>query len=461
MTEHILICDDDATIRETLADVLARRGYRIAQAETGEAALALLARHSFDLVLLDIRLPGIDGLEVLRQLREHDDYTLVVVITAYPEVRSAVAALKAGAYDYLNKPFDLDDLTELVRRALDTQRLRAEVERLRVAAPPPQPIEGMIGTSPVFLAMAEIVRRVAAASRAPVLIRGESGTGKERVAQAIHRLSPRAAGPWVALNCSAVPEGLLESEMFGHEKGAFTDARSTKRGLLELADGGTLFLDEIGDLSLALQPKLLRAVETQNFRRVGGSREIQVDVRFVAATNRDLSAMVREGNFREDLYYRLNVAGIDTPSLRARPSDIVPMARHFLFEAARAMGLPESQLGDEVAVLLERYSWPGNVRELRNVMERALILAVGKPVAIPHLPRELTDSREPGQQGQAGERAGMTLAEVERQHIGLVLNSVGGNKTAAARQLGVTRVTLRAKLRLHGLAQFLHDPDPS
>jgi two-component system, NtrC family, response regulator AtoC len=457
VAERILVVEDDATIRLAVGDVLAKQGYDVDQAADGGEALGLFGRHSYDLVLLDLRLPDMNGLDVMKAVREADERALVVVMTSYPEVRTAIASVKAGAYDYLNKPFELDDLRELVRRAMETRSLRREVERLRHRAAQPEPLEGMIGASPAFLAMVEVTRRIAA-SRVPVLIRGESGTGKERVAQAIHRLSPRAGGPWVTLNCSALAEGLLESEMFGHEKGAFTDARSMKLGLLELADGGTLFLDEIGDLALALQPKLLRAIETQAFRRVGGQKEITVDVRFVAATNRDLEAMVQVGRFREDLYYRLNVGSIDVPPLRERRDDVLPLARHFLLEAARIMNVHDPRLDASVGPLLEHYRWPGNVRELRNVLERALILSADTPVRPLHLPREI---EAPGGAARPDARSGeaeiLALREVEKRHIRRVLEASHGNKTLAAKRLGITRLTLRTKIAEYGWSEFL-DP---
>ena len=456
MAEQILVIEDDTTIRLTLRDVLEKQGHGVDLAEHGAQGLALYRANSYGLVMLDLRLPDMHGLEVLRALREIDVEALVVVMTAYPEVRTAVDSVKAGAYDYLNKPFELDDLKEIVRRALETRRLRLEVERLRISAAQPAPLEGMIGASPAFLAMVEVTRRIAAAPRVPVLIRGESGTGKERVAQAIHNLSPRAAGPWVTLNCSALAEGLLESEMFGHERGAFTDAKVAKRGLLELADGGTLFLDEIGDLSLTLQPKLLRAIETQAFRRVGGQKELAVDVRFVAATNRDLDGMVKAGSFREDLYYRLNVGSIDVPPLRARQPDILPLARHFLAEAGRMMGIHEPRLDPAAHGLLESYAWPGNVRELRNVMERALILSGGIPIEPSHLPKEITAAKT-GRMPAADED-GLTvppLAEIEKRHIRRALEHCRGNKTQAAKLLGITRLTLRTKIADYGWTEFL------
>jgi len=451
MNNRILIIDDDDTLRETLADVLARH-YEVDQAVDAASALAMARSRSFDLALLDLRLPDGNGLDVLHQLHEIDERLLVVVMTAYPEVRTAVSALKTGAYDYLNKPFDLDDLRGLVRRALETQQLRAEVELLRAVAASPCGLDGMVGDSPAFREMLQTTRRIAAAARTPVLIRGESGTGKERVAQAIHGLSARARGPWVTLNCSAIAEGLLESEMFGHEKGAFTDAGSSKRGLLELADGGTLFLDEIADLSMTLQPKLLRVIETQTFRRVGGQRELRVDVRFVSATNRDLNALIRQGRFREELYYRLNVAGIDVPPLRARREDILPLARHFLGEAAGVMGLREDGIEPAAETRLINYTWPGNVRELRNVMERALILSGGGRIQAEHLPKELCAAVPC--MAREGTDLPFALSDIEARHIRRVLEHCKGNKTKAAGLLGITRLTLRNKVKQYALTEF-------
>lgn len=457
MSERILVIEDDPVIRLTLKDALERQGYRVDLTEDGFGGLDSYRRNSYDLTMLDLRLPDQDGLEVLKVLRDVDPEALVIVMTAFPEVRTAVNCVKAGAYDYLNKPFELDDLKEAVRRALETRRLRLEVERLRIRTAMPVALEGMIGSSPAFLSLVEITRRLALAARVPVLIHGESGTGKERVAQAIHSLSSRADGPWVTLNCSALSEGLLESEMFGHERGAFTDAKNAKRGLLELADGGTLFLDEIGDLSLALQPKLLRALETQSFRRVGGQKELTVDVRFVAATNRDLAAMVKAGTFREDLFYRLNVGSIEMPPLRARPEDIPALAHHFLADAARIMNQPLPALDATASECLVQYAWPGNVRELRNVLERALILALDGVILPLHLPKEVTAAaRDPA---AATEDELVSLAEVEKRHIRRVLNACRGNKSQAARMLGITRLTLRGKIAEYGWEEFIeHAP---
>ncbi|MDD5296150.1 MAG: sigma-54 dependent transcriptional regulator [Rhodocyclaceae bacterium] len=444
MANSILIIEDDETLRLTLGGFLRRLGFATDEAACGEEGLGLARERRHDLVLLDLRLPDIQGLDVIPRLKEHDEEALVVTMTAYPEVRTAVAALKAGAYDYINKPFDLEDLASLIGRALETRRLRREVAWRRAQSQVCE-LEGLIGDSPAFRELVAITQKIAA-SKVPVLIHGESGSGKERVARAIHCQSPRAGGPWVTLNCSALPEGLMESEMFGHEKGAFTDAKQQKRGLLELADGGTLFLDEIGDLSLTLQPKLLRVLETHSFRRLGGSREIEVDVRFVAATHRDLPEMVKAGRFREDLYYRLNVGAIQVPPLRARREDIVALARHFLREAALAIGSPLPLLPAEVEQQLSTYAWPGNVRELRNVLERAVILSEDGRLSTRLLPPEMAGTSSPVAVAPGGGPVA-TLAEVEAAHIRTVLAHCKGNKTRAAELLGIARLTLRNKLK--------------
>lgn len=447
MSEPILIVEDDNTIRVTVSNFLARQGFNVEVAENGARALALLKEKIFSLILLDLRLPDMHGLDILSKIKESDDQPLVVIMTAYPEVRTAVAALKAGAYDYINKPFDLEDLQELIRRAIETQRLRREVEWRRAQSDTCS-IDGLIGTSEAFRNMLEMTAKIATAGKVPVLIRGESGTGKEGVAQAIHCRSPRAQGPWITLNCSALPEGLMESEVFGHERGAFTDAKQMKRGLLELADGGTLFLDEIGDLTLALQPKLLRVLETQTFRRVGGQKEIRVDVRFVSATHRDLPRMVQQGQFREDLYYRLNVGAIDIPALRERQEDIMPLARHFLEKTASVDGLACPGLDPAVAPMLASYRWPGNIRELRNVMERAAILAAGQIVSAKHLPKEIIGAGAPvATVNTVVDTPLRPLAAIEDDYIRHVLQRCAGNKTQAAELLGISRLTLRNKLK--------------
>lgn len=453
MTGRILIIEDDETLRITLQSFLVNQGYQVNAAETGATGLALAEQQPFDLVLVDLRLPDISGLDVISRMNSGSEDTVKVMMTAYPEVRTAVAALKAGAYDYINKPFDLEDLRSLVERALEVRQLRREVAWRRVQSGDAVALE-TVGASPAFRELMATTGRIAAAARVPVLILGESGTGKEHIAQAIHRLSSRAAGPWVTVNCSALPEGLLEAEMFGHEKGAFTDARQARKGLLELADGGTLFLDEIGDLSLALQPKLLRAIETQTFRRIGSQKETQVDVRFVAATHRDLPAMVAQGSFRQDLYYRLNVGTIEVPPLRERAADIVALADFFLARFAPTVGCCAVRLSEVVQQALVAYRWPGNVRELRNVIERALILCNGESVQLSQLPREISTNVEavlsPVEQA-LGDGEDLLLARVEQRHIQRVLQLCRGNKTRAADLLGISRLTLRNRLRAIGL----------
>lgn len=453
MLEPILIVEDDHTIRVTVGNFLMRQGYNVQLAENGSQALTLLKEQVFTLVLLDLQLPDMNGLDILARIKESDDQPLVVIMTAYPEVRTAVAALKAGAYDYINKPFDLEDLLELIHRAVETQLLRREVTWRRAQAKTCV-IEGLIGTSEAFRSMLAMTAKIATAGKVPVLIRGESGTGKEGIAHAIHCHSPRAQGPWITLNCSALPEGLMESEVFGHERGAFTDAKQMKRGLLELADGGTLFLDEIGDLSLALQPKLLRVLETQSFRRVGGQKEIRVDVRFVSATHRDLPRMVQQGQFREDLYYRLNVGAIDLPALRERQEDIMPLAHHFLEKAASVVGCVCPGIDPSVAPMLEAYRWPGNIRELRNVMERAAILAGDQTVTSQHLPKEIGVADLAAAVPQAVRTATLDdpirlLSVIEEEYVRHVLLQCAGNKTQAAELLGISRLTLRNKLKEH------------
>jgi len=454
MTGRILIIEDDETLRVTVGHFLARLGFDVCTAETGESGLALAAQHGADLALVDLRLPDMSGLDVITRLAETGEDLVMVMMTAYPEVRTAVAALKSGAYDYINKPFDLEDLRGLIDRAFEVRRLRREVAWRRVQAGGDAVVES-VGHSAAFRQLMATTERIAGASRVPVLILGESGTGKEHIAQAIHRLSARADGPWVTVNCSALPEGLLEAEMFGHEKGAFTDARQARKGLLELADGGTLFLDEIGDLSLALQPKLLRAIETQTFRRIGSQKETRVDVRFVAATHRDLPAMVAQGSFRQDLYYRLNVGTIEVPPLRERREDILALAEHFVARFAPTIGCAGVSLGEDVRRCLQAYRWPGNVRELRNVVERALILCSGDKVQLQQLPREVV-AASGADTAAAGTLAvslddDLSLASFERQHIQRVLDLCRGNKTRAAELLGISRLTLRNRLRAIGV----------
>ena len=468
MNERILIVEDDDTLRLTLHEFLSQQGFDTHSAATAETGLQLVQQQPFHLALIDLQLPGISGLDMIKMMTGSGDDTVKVVMTANPQVGTAISTLKAGAYDYLSKPFDLAELLALVARAMELRQLRHEVAWRRVHSEG-RSDDRMVGSSPAFLNLTATTERIAAAARVPVLILGESGTGKEHVAKSIHRLSERASGPWVTVNCSALPEGLLESEMFGHEKGSFTDARQARKGLLELADGGTLFLDEIGDMSLALQPKLLRAIETQTFRRLGSQKETQVNVRFVAATHRNLPEMVAQGTFRQDLYYRLNVGTIEVPPLRDRREDIIGLAEHFMFSFAPTIGCASQGLSEEVRRCFEAYHWPGNIRELRNLIERALILCSDKMIGAAQLPREMLNLvAEPNLVTQAIETPGdgrchaacsvdreltdLSLASATTRHIERVLARCDGNKTRAAELLGISRLTLRSRLLAIGLA---------
>lgn len=446
----LLIVEDDDVMQKTLVEVFTKRGFIVHAVDNGRDAVRFIKRQGIDVVLLDIRLPDIDGLSVLKEMRDIDDSILVIVVTAYPEVKIAVSAIKAGAYDFINKPFELDELKILVDRAVETQRLKAEVMRLRYKTGD-ENLFKMVGNSPELKRLQELILKISSAPKTPVLIQGETGTGKELVANAIHCGNKRVNMPLIKINCSAIPENLMESELFGYEKGAFTDAKETKKGLIELADGGTVFLDEIGDMSLAIQPKLLRVIEEHSFRRVGGVRDINVDVRIIAATNKDLRALIKDGRFREDLYYRLNVMTITIPPLRERKDDIIPLAERFIYEHARVLGKGFRRLSPEVKGILLNYSWPGNVRELKNIMERAVILASSLEVLPEYLPMEMTAFSASGHPDMKDAAASDSIECVERTHILRVLENCNYNKTHAASILGISRLTLREKMKRYGM----------
>jgi DNA-binding NtrC family response regulator len=437
----ILVVDDEPIVLQSLGDWFRQDGYTVDVAASAKEALRLAAERQHDIALLDIKMPGIDGLELQERLAKEVPDLTVIVMTAYASIESAVRALKAGAYDYITKPFDPDDLSHLVRRAIEHRSLKSENERLKeqlasVAGPAP-----LVGVSGAMGHVHELIDAVAA-SDATVLVRGESGTGKELVARAIHARSPRRFGPLVVVNCGALPEGVLESALFGHEKGAFTGAQYRHKGKFELADGGTVFLDEIGTVSPRVQVELLRVLEERTVTRVGGTTPVRTDFRVVAATNLDLEAAVREGRFREDLFWRLNVFVIDLPPLRERPEDIQALAEHFLERFATAMNRPQLTLAPAALEALRAYSWPGNVRELQNAIERAVVL--GKPPTI-----EAADL--PLRIGEASPRPGpMSLEEVERGHIRRVLDACDWNISQAAKVLDIDRGTLYAKIRRYG-----------
>jgi len=464
-----MVVDDERLVRWSLRQKCEEWGYHVAEAETGEAALKLAQHDAPDLVLLDVRLPDISGLEVLSQLKKNGDARAVIMITADPQLDDVKAALKMGAYDFVGKPLDFDELSVAIKNALETTRLRSEVQSLRGEVRRRGGYHEVIFSSAKMTELMAFVRKVASSEATTILIQGESGTGKDLIAKAIHYESSRQEKPFVAINCSAIPETLMEAELFGHEKGAFTDAKQMKKGLFETADGGTLFLDEIGELSPLLQAKLLRVLEDQIIRRVGGVRDMQVDVRVIAASNRDLEKAVREGHFRQDLYYRLAIIAVFIPPLRERKEDIMPLVDFFI-------GLYNSRFKKSVRGvtadtrrLLQNHNWPGNVRELKNSIERAMILEDEQFLHSMYLPFSVAESdgltafertsSSDGEQHLAGGRTlprlyipdgGTSLEDVERAMVELAMKQANHNQTHAAKLLNISRDALRYKLKKFG-----------
>jgi len=446
---EILVVDDDPAIRGSLRRALESAGHAVGEAGDAEAALARLAARPPDVVLLDINLPGLDGLAALARIREDLPETCVIMVTGEATVANAMRAGQRGAFDFIEKPPDLPHLLRVVAEGGRLARLRRGLGTAPAAPAPASPTElGMVGRSPALQALIEQVRRVAP-SQGRVFITGENGSGKELVAHAVHALSKRADGPFVKINCAAIPKDLVESELFGYERGAFTGALQGKKGRLELADGGTLFLDEVGDLSLEAQAKLLRVIETGEVERVGGTRTTHVDVRIVAATNKDLAEALARGDFREDLYYRLGVLPLHVPALRERRSDVPLLAAHFLSTFCAAEGRPAKRLTDEARAILEEYHWPGNVRELRNLMERAAILVPGEAVRAEDLAPWLEGG--PGREEAAGLRGEIERREAEA--IRRALETAGWNVTQAAASLGIDRTNLHRKMRKYGISR--------
>jgi len=451
MKPAILVVDDDEVMRQTLSDVLRKRGYAVSTAETGGQTISSIKKQLFDLILLDIRLPDMDGLDVLKRIKEIESDLMVIVMTAYSDVQTAVMAIKSGAYDYIDKPFELEELKILIQKALETQSLKNEIRRLqRQGGERHQDIE-IFGNSPLIKNVIELIEMISQTPKTSVLIQGESGTGKELAANAIHFRSKRVNKPLMKINCSAIPENLLETELFGYEKGAFTDAKGMKKGLFELTNGGTVFLDEISEMKSFLQTKLLRVLENQSFMRVGGEREISVDVRIIAATNKNLSALVNSGQFRKDLYYRLKVMVIEMPPLRERSEDILLLANMFIEENNKELGKSVMGISGAAREYLINYGWPGNVRELKNIIERAMILSNGNEILPDHLPIELRKSQLDNIGDRTSDVADLTLETVEKKHIKDVLMMMDGNKSRAARMLGISRSTLREKLKKYAI----------
>src|SRR5690348_10613895 len=446
--EKILVADDERLVRWSLRQKCEEWGYHVLEADAGEAALRVAQSESPDLVLLDVRLPDISGLEVLEQLKKNGDARAIIMITADPQLDDVKMALKLGAYDFVGKPVDFDDLQTTIKNALETTRLRSEVQTLRGEMRRRTGYHQVIGPSPKMTELMSFVRKVASSEATTILVQGESGTGKDLIAKDIHYESSRQDNAFVAINCSAIPETLMEAELFGHEKGAFTDAKQMKKGLFEMADGGTLFLDEIGELSPLLQAKLLRVLEDQMIRRVGGVRDMQVDVRVIAASNRDLEKAVREGHFRQDLYYRLAIIAIFIPPLRERKDDILPLVNFFLSHYNKKFRKTVQGLSEETRRLLLSYDWPGNVRELKNALERAMILEDEPLIRPKYLPFsvaesggltafERTTTKETGQQLPNGRllprlyipEGGTSLEEMERSMVELAMRQAGNNQT--------------------------------
>lgn len=459
----ILIVDDEKNLRLTLSETLQREGHTVLTAADGTETIEICERLSPDLILLDLILPDLNGIQLLKRIWRASGPP-IIIMTAYGEVRSAVEAMKYHAYDYICKPFDLEELRLILHRVLEEVRTRQEVERLHGIGEGQYRCGVFIRKSEAAKTLWQVVKRVAASSTRIVLLQGETGTGKELVAKALHYESARRAYPFVDLNCAAINETLFESELFGHERGAFTDAKGAKRGLCELAHQGTLFLDEIGEMAMGLQAKFLRFLEEWKFRRVGGVHDVQVDVRVVAASNRNLKELVTQGKFREDLFYRLNAIQLVLPPLRERRADIVLLATSFLHSSNAAFGKRVLGFTPDVERRFERYDWPGNARHLRNVVDYLVMMETEECIQPIHLPPEIaglegaqevgvTDSPLPscrvlGPLGSAKGSPRQSLAEVELAYIDRVLKEVGGNKTEAAKVLGISRQTLRARLAL-------------
>ena len=447
-TQRILVVDDEESARTGLKRLLESWGHDALTASSAEEGLDAALRHQPDLVLTDLKMPGRGGIELIDDLKEAGIDATVVVVTGHATIESAVKATRGGAYEYLTKPLDLERLRTVIDRGLERSRMLREVRLLRRELEREGRMGPLTGKSPPMLRLYQLLEQVGP-SNAAVLITGESGTGKELVARTLHQLSPRKNAPFVALNCSAIPETLLESELFGHERGAFTGASVARQGCFELASSGTLFLDEIGEMPMNLQKKLLRVLEEKSVRRLGGRVEIDVDVRVISATNADIQTLLAEGSFREDLYYRLNVFTIDLPPLRDRVGDVPLLAHQFLKEFAAANDKPVHGFTEEALQILTEAQWPGNVRELRNAIERAVVVCRGNEIEPHHLPAGLRPKSRPTEGGSNGLHiaSGMSLEEAERAIILHTLEQTAGNKTRAAGILGITPKTLHLKLK--------------
>lgn len=453
MSVRVLIIEDEKLIRWSLRQKFEARSYRVTEVENGAAAMEALGNGIYDLIMLDYKLPDTTGIEILRKVREIDDDVVVIMMTAYSSIESAVDAIKLGAYDYLTKPFNMDDVVRTADKALETTKLRREVRELRRHIHHEFGVDRIIGQAPCMLELFEIIDRVAKSGASTVFLRGGSGTGKDLVARVIHYNSDRAPRPFMNITCTALSESLLESELFGHERGAFTDAKTAKKGLFELADRGTIFLDEVGDMPLGLQAKLLRFLEERTFRRVGGTQEISVDVRIIAATNRHIEEAIDQGQFRSDLMFRLNVIPIYLPPLRDRGEDIRLLTQHFVTQFSREFRKPVTGVHDEAYRKLYSYAWPGNVRELRNVLERAVLLCKGETLMADDMVLGRADQATASSKtsGIILPPGGIDLREVENDLIQQALVRTNNNQTRAAKLLHLSRDAFRYRLEKLGL----------
>ncbi len=450
---RILVADDERSMRELLAIMLRQGGYDVTLAEGGQMAIDALIREDFDLILTDLRMQKVDGMSVLRAAREHSPHTVVLVITAFASTETAVEAMKLGAYDYITKPFKLDEIRLTIAKALERKRLQDENEALRRQLRQDRGFENFVGRSRGMLAVFEMIRKTAESS-STVMITGESGTGKELVARAIHQESARRHTPFVSVNCGAVPEGLMESELFGHVKGAFTGAVTSTRGLFAAANGGTLFLDEITEIPQLVQVKLLRAIQEREIRRVGDTRDVRVDVRLIAASNVNLSKAVADGALRGDLFYRLNVIPVHLPPLRERREDIPLLIAHFIQKLGHELDRTVRGVSPDALAILERYHWPGNIRELENVIERAMVLGSGETIEADALPPNVfhrRDLQEPAlEMPSAGLDLEAALDALEYRYIQMALDRTAGVQTKAAKLLGLSFRQFRYKVQKHG-----------
>ncbi|MDA8424485.1 MAG: sigma-54 dependent transcriptional regulator [Nitrospiraceae bacterium] len=458
MTQKILVVDDEKLIRWTLEQHLVKEGYEVASAESAEKGLALINEDPPDLVLLDNRLPEMTGLELLEKLNVQERGIMVIMITAYGMVETAVKAMKHGAYDYISKPFNLEEITFVIKKALEAGSLRTQVKQLRQEFS--SKVDTIIGESDEMMKVKNLILKIAKSDATTVLIQGESGTGKELVAKALHYSSARADQPFMAINCAALPVTLLESELMGHEKGAFTDAKTSKKGLFELADGGTVFLDEIGDMDMSMQAKLLRMLEEKTFKRVGGVKDIKVNVRLVSATNQELLKAMREGGFRKDLYYRLQVVPIYLPALRDRGQDVLVLARHFIEYFNKECHKNVLGISKEAEQILLSHHWPGNVRELKNVIERAMILDIDSEILPEHLSPDILEGRPATSassltpvslEGLVIPDSGLSIEDVENALVRKALDMANGNQTRAAQLLKMPRDAFRRRMKRFGI----------